>query len=187
MLQILKDQTSYTVANVYAPTQSQSDAQLTFVDSLEEEICKLEPSNIILGGDFNLCRDPDMDKNLTDARRSRGGNTRYGDRIEALCESLMISDVWRHIHANTRRFTFRRGRYASRLDYWFASDHLLDSNTESSITPCPQSDHSAIGIQVGAKPAPRGPGLWKLDNNLLSKEDRDSYCRRGRRYTFIQS
>lgn len=171
ILQIAKDQNSFTVANVYAPTQCQLEAQLSFIDSLEDKICKLHPQNVLLGGDFNLCSDPDLDRNPPETRSFQAENTKYGDRVQALCDSLMLFDVWRSLHPDTKRFTFRRGGYTSRLDYWFASNHLLDTDTESTISPCALSDHSLVSIRVGARPPTRGPGIWRLDNALLSKPD----------------
>lgn len=109
ILQIAKDQLTYTLANVYAPTQGQQEAQISFIDALEEDICKLHPQNIIIGGDFNLCSDPTMDRNRTDIRTSQGTGSRYGDRITAFCDTLMLFDVWRHLHRRYRRYTFRRG------------------------------------------------------------------------------
>lgn len=171
ILQIKKDQTSYTVANIYAPTQSQLEAQLSFIDLLEEEICKFHPQNVILGGDFNLCSNPELDRNRTNPRAPQGECNRYTDRVVALCDSLMLFDVWRRLHPQMKRFSFRRGDYASRLDYWFASNHLLDVNTQSDIKPCPLSDHSSISLRVGTKHQSRGPGIWRHDNSLLQRPD----------------
>lgn len=61
--------------------------------------------------------------------------------------------------------------YASRLDYWLISEHLFDAETQASIEPCPLSCHSIIALQAGEKAAPRGPGLWRMDNSLLLRED----------------
>lgn len=47
---------------------------------------------------------------------------------------------------------------------------MYDSNTSSAIVPYPLSNHSSITIRVGEQPSRTGPGLWRLDNSLLSKE-----------------
>lgn len=171
ILKIDKGQNSFVLANIYAPTQDQGADQLALIDTLEEEVCKAAPHNIIIGGDFNLCMSPHLDKNTTEARVPTCEPNRYRDRVSALCHSLSLFDVWRSLHPDAKSFSFRRGGYASRLDYWFASEHLFDSDTESSISPCPLSDHAAVSLKVGAKQAPRGPGLWRLDNSLLLQEE----------------
>lgn len=84
ILQITKDQTSFTIANVYAPTQCQLEAQLSFIDSLEEKICRLHPQNVLLGGDFNLCSNPDLDRNRPETRAVQTENTRYGDSFGSM-------------------------------------------------------------------------------------------------------
>lgn len=107
-----------------------------------------------------------MDKN----RPSSGDSNRYVDRIDVVCESLHLFDVSRHLHPNTKQFSFRRGEYRSRLDYWLASEHLMDSNLHSSMSPRPLSDHASIYIKIGSTLVSRGPGLWRLNNALLLRE-----------------
>lgn len=88
-----------------------------------------------------------------------------------MTESLHLFDVWRKLHPSTRQYSFRRGRSASRLDYWFVSEHMFDSKIFSEIIPYPLSDHASITIRVGDSPSPRGPGLWRLDNDLIHRDE----------------
>lgn len=91
--------------------------------------------------------------------------------MEALQDSLDIVDIWLSKNGNSKHFTFRRGAYASRLDYWFISAHLMSPEASASITHIPLSDHAAIDVQLGARHVPRGPGLWRMDNELLADVD----------------
>lgn len=119
-----------------------------------------------------------LDRSSQASSPTTAEGARYPARIEALCTSLHLFDVWRKLPPAERQFSFRRGQSASRLDYWFASKHMLDSETLSDIIPFTLSDHSAITIQVGERPVRRGPGLWRLDNSLIGNETfRDSVHR----------
>lgn len=79
--------------------------------------------SLIIGGDMNLCRDLNLDKNSK--QQTDNPNQTYRDRVQAMADSLLLTDVWRLLHPGQVRFTFRRGHIASRLDYWFTSDHLV--------------------------------------------------------------
>lgn len=92
-------------------------------------------------------------------------------------DSLHLVDLWRSLHPTTRQFSFRRAQTASRLDCWLVSEHMLDSKAKSAITPYPLSDHAAITLRVGNTPTPRGPGLWRHDNELLHNKE---YCKQVR-------
>lgn len=123
IIQVEKEGINYTLANIYAPTQEQVQEQINLVDLLEQNISNMSPQNIILGGDFNLCLDPSKDRARSNTGGKQGSEARYPDRITALNEELHLFDVWRRIHPSSRKFSFRRGTSASRLDYWFISEH----------------------------------------------------------------
>lgn len=163
-----KDGEKLMVSNIYAPTQDHTNSQIDFIDQLEEATSDSLAPNIIIAGDLNLCMNPSLDKNSSVPEQV---NTRYRDRIQALSDTLFLTDVWRHLHPTTKQFSFRRSGYASRLDYWLASDHLMNPDTNSTIQPTPLSDHAIITLRIGPKPYPRGPGLWKFNNALLKEPD----------------
>lgn len=170
VLQIEKDGCEFTLGNIYAPTQDHVQDQVNLMDVLEEHISSSSPHNIILGGDFNLCRNVDLDRLGSTHNSSIAEGARYPARIEAMNNSLHLFDVWRKIKPSTKQFSFKRGHSASRLDYWLASEHMFNSETASDIIPCPLSDHSAITISVGERPSRKGPGLWRLDNVLIENK-----------------
>lgn len=163
---IEKNTEKFMVTNIYAPTQDQTNSQIDFIDQLEDATSDSLAPNIIIAGDFNLCMNPSLDRNSSTPEQV---SSRYRDRIQALSDTLFLSDIWRHLHPSTKQFSFRRSGYASRLDYWLASDHLISLDTCSSIPPTPLSDHAIITLKVGPKPYPRGPGLWKFNNALLKE------------------
>lgn len=170
ILQVKKGDSIFTIANIYAPTQDHPEDQIALIDQLEEEITKMQPNNVVIGGDFNLCMDSSLDRGRISQGRINSDGDRYKARIEALNESFHLVDAWRFLNPTTRQFSFRRGHSVSRLDYWLTSAHLMDSDPRSAIVPYPLSDHAAITIKIGASPSPTGPGLWRLDNSLLDRK-----------------
>lgn len=119
ILHIEKEGVSYTLANVYAPTQEQLQEQIDLIDSLEQKVSNLNSQNIILGGDFNLCMDPNLDKARLKPGFAQGSEARYPSRMAAMKDTLHLFDVWRRLNPTTKKYSFRRGLSASRLDYWF--------------------------------------------------------------------
>lgn len=169
LLKITKDKSRLVLANIYAPTQDDAAQQIKKIDFVEEVLENFQCQDIILGGDFNLILDPFLDKKEQPTTCSPSG--RYRERVKALLSDLHLCDVWRLMNNTKKRFTFRRGTYASRLDYIFMSEHLFNSDTKTSIIPCSLSDHDIITLTTGPSPTTLGPGLWKFNNDLLSNDE----------------
>lgn len=124
----------------------------------------------MVGGYFNLCLNPTLDR----CSSASGGSSRgshYKEKVVHFMETLHLTDIWRHLHPNVKRFTFRRGAQSSRLDYWLLSDHLRTSDTLAHIIPEPLSDDEYISIKIGHSPTRKGPGVWRLDNSLLNNKE----------------
>ena len=89
----------------------------------------------IIGGDFNVCLNPNKDK--------QGGLTTTQSAcsklIQATSESKDLIDIWRVFNEDTKRFTWRsltrKGRVSSRLDYWLISSCLLFDVEHTHIDP----------------------------------------------------
>lgn len=79
------------------------------MDYKEDEIHEMDPTNIIIGEDLNLCRDCHLNKNSDPGTSQQGDKLGYSTRVEALCDSLNLMDVWRQLHPTTGQFLFRRG------------------------------------------------------------------------------
>lgn len=107
ILQIEKEGTSFTLGNVYAPTQEQVQEQIELIDLLEKNISDLNPQNIILGGDFNSCIDPKLDKAPTRASSHQTTEIRYSARIAAVCDTLHLFDAWRRLNPTSRKYSFK--------------------------------------------------------------------------------
>lgn len=130
----------------------------------------MEAQNIIIGGDLNVCLDPTLDRRSTARTSSLTDARPYRDRIKALCDSLLLSGIWRQLNPSVRAYMLRRGQYASRLDLWLVSDHLMGPHSTARIIPCVLSDHEMVTLKVGSKQQQNGPGLWRFDNTLLQNK-----------------
>lgn len=171
VLIIEKKEELFLIANVYAPTQDRPEEQIKLMDLLEDTISGFDVQNIIVGGDLNICMDPLLDKTSSSSTQPQYETSPYRSRVLAFCENLCLSDIWRRLNPLGKAFSFRRGQYASRLDYWLASDHMICPDTSSSIVPCSLSDHASITLKLGSKTQKNGPGLWRLDNTLLQNQE----------------
>lgn len=171
MIDISEGSYSYSVSTVYAPTQDRPKEQHTFLDRLEEALDEMEYTDLILGGDFNCILSPELDRNSVTSLPQ--ASVAYRIRLKALMEDRSLCDAWRCRFQGKKRYTFRRGSYASRLDLFLTSTHLSECARHVDPKIVTQSDHSVISICI-KKTSPthkKGPGLWRFDSTLPSKPD----------------
>ena len=153
--------------NIYAPNEPKYSAQ--FFWKISNSYVKMYANeNIVLAGDTN-CAINSMDK--------RGGKP-VDEMQEAVVEfqSLLkthnLIDSWRFKNPQSYGFTWSNPsmKIQCRLDYFLVSKHLNYLINESRILPNIYSDHSAVSLSLSFNEAsrPRGPGLWKFNNSLLS-------------------
>lgn len=110
--------------NIYAPNKT--DEQILFFDHIKDELdktCIDEDCRIIIGGDFNVILDPDLD--------GQGGKPKLKEsakQIENICLLHDLVDIWRIRNPNTKRFTWRQKTpvVQRRLDFWLADNALQE-------------------------------------------------------------
>lgn len=96
---------------------------------------RADGADALIGGDLNCCLGPEKDRfhrGAAHCHHTRNTGERARLRLEDLLEGCHVRDIWRSINREVSQFSFRRGAYASRLDYWFISEHLSELATESS-------------------------------------------------------
>ncbi len=83
----------YSIANCYAPTQQYRNNQLNFIRMARDILCKFENESIIAAEDFNFYLDPKMDK--SDSMSHKCNN--YSDRTEmqVMLDVFNLADTWR--------------------------------------------------------------------------------------------
>ena len=83
------DDYTYCISNIYAPNEDNVD----FFESVVNNMKKLDAIHNILGGDFNVVRDSEMDRNVDIIYHKKVKN--YLD--EFCCQDNMV-DIWRVQH-----------------------------------------------------------------------------------------
>ena len=135
---------------------------------LYTKIQEYENKNIIIGGDFNVCLQPAIDK--------KGGRleerSKSAEIIDSIVDTFDFIDVWRYLNPELRRFTRREmtkaGLVQSRLDYFLISIHLLYDFSRQDIAPGIKSDHSLVYFQLEIENSQKpGRGFFKFNSTLL--------------------
>ena len=148
------------LVNVYGPNKD----DVTFFQKIET-FCN-ENENVILGGDFNVVIDPNIDKN--------GGNknthTRCRTKLKELMDKFELIDVWRVFNKNKKVYTWHsntRPKIFCRLDFFLLKKHMMNTAVKAEIKNSIKSDHSVVMIDIEINNIKRGPGIFKLNNSLL--------------------
>ena len=158
--------------SVYFPTKDKPREQTEFLDYVKQLLYNYNGQNIIIGGDFNICLNLEMDKH--------GGSTErestYVKNLKALMQETDLIDIWRvrnpQIRQYSRREMSKKGLVQSRIDFWLVSVALEYQIKSTSIKPGNSSDHSIIklGIEL-LETQKRGKGYWKFNNSLLRDQN----------------
>jgi len=136
-----------------------------FLKSVFSNLSTFECENLVVRGDFNLVQNIERDK--------KGGNrTRHFkslEEIEKFKENMNLTDIWRDLHPDIQRFTWRRNKpeIHCRLDFFLISSSLSTDALEADILPGLKTDHSLITLSLGTKTNPRRPGFWMLNSHFL--------------------
>ena len=153
----------YTILNLYGPSDRDSPS---FFEDILDKLEDMNNESIIIGGDWNVI--PDMGR---DANNYRGGNRpRARAKITEMSEVMNLTDIWRELHPNDRKFTWRRFNSAQqgRLDYFIISENLLQNNVSAEIEPGYRTDHSIITLEMShSNDNKRARTYWKFNNSLL--------------------
>ena len=160
----------FLFVNIYAPNRVQD--QCHFFENLNkniEDFVVNKEHRIIVGGDFNVTLDSDLD--------CSGGKPFKKEsvkQIQDLCLDFDLVDIWRIRNPESKRFTWRQKNpfIQRRLDYWLINDTSQDDIEKSDIIPSINSDHSAIFLQLNSLDKPEyGPSFWKFNASLTDDDD----------------
>jgi exonuclease III len=170
IIDVLINDRVYTIANLYAPTRNMKSEQLNVLKSFQESMQLFTLENSIIGGDFNLYLNPRLDK--LDTMPDNNDNPEYRVNLLSFLETENLIDIWRTLNPYSPTFTWYRGTSRSRLDYFFTSEHLLNTIKSTDILPGFHSDHSLINICFSDNNKQNiGKGFWKFNSSLLHDTD----------------
>ena len=156
-----------TLISLYGPNRDSPD----FYDLISDTIETFDNDKIIICGDFNLILNPDL--YYDDNYKNLHNNSASREKIMEFIENYSLIDIYRELHPNSRRYTWRRTNpiKQARLDFFLISKNLLSSIHKSNIEPSYRSDHSAVVLSLKINEFKRGRGFWKLNNSLLNEPD----------------
>ena len=132
---IKTNETSLTLANIYAPNK---DNPAFFLD-LFDHLADFTGEDIILGGDYNLVLDLDKDK--------RGGLSKTHENsvkiVQEFSDKLDSVDIWRVLHPDSNSFMWRQRhpRIQCRLAFFLVSQSTANITTCTDIVPGYKTDH----------------------------------------------
>ena len=171
LLQAMIQDSHFLLLNVYAPNKCAKQGE--FFRSISDEIkaCVTPDCSIVVGGDFNVVFDPELD--------GSGGNKKKKDSVKYLEDigfEQDLVDIWRIRNPAKKCYTWRQKSpiIQRRLDFWLVSDILQDDIESVDIIPSTRSDHSAIVLSFnGLDDSNRGPSFWKFNATLVNDNE---YC-----------
>ena len=146
---------------LYGPNNDHPD----FFQCIQDTIEQTTTDYNIICGDFNLVLNPDMDTHNYNAIN----NPRARQKVLTIMKNYDLCDVFRELHQNKKRFTWRRRNPVkqARLDFFLVSTSILDIVKNCDINISYRSDHSTIELQLLLNNFIQGKGIWKFNNSLL--------------------
>lgn len=155
----------FLICNIYGPNKDDPD----FYVNLNEKIKQFAPDNIIMGGDWNLVLDFDLDY----YNYKHNNNAKAQEKVEQIMIDLDLTDIWRDLNPELKRFTWRRNNpiQQSRLDFFLISDVLSAEVLDVDIHPGYRTDHSLISISLGQTQQEKRFSLWKFNASLLKDKN----------------
>ena len=154
---------SFTLVTLYAPNKDDPG----FFQNITNRMLDFDCDNIVMGGDFNLILNSELDKQ---GGRANTSHPKVLAEIRKVQINLDLGDIWCDENPLTTRYTWRRHNpdISCRLDFFLISRGVYGKVTNSDTLPRYKTDHSMITLSLGVTENPRGPGLWKLNTSFLT-------------------
>ena len=127
---------------------------------------------VVLGGDFNVIRD----KNLDYFGQVSKKQSKFSSKLEEFMDEFKLKDVWRNKNKDKKQYTYRQGNpfMQSRLDYFIISENLEQITSKCDIIPSLAPDHSAVNLVLHDRTSGKFQGkrgYWKFNNSLVNDRD----------------
>ena len=155
----------FLICNVYGPNRDEPDFYVT----LNNKIKQIAPDNIIMGGDWNLVLNSELDY----YNYKHHNNIKAQEQVEQMMINLDLTDKWRDLNPELRRYTWRRNNptQQSRLDFFLVSDLMSADVHDADILPGYRTDHSLILLSLGKVKEGKRFSLWKFNASLLKDKE----------------
>ena len=167
LLHAMIQDTPFRLINIYAPNKCAEQSE--FFKSISNEIkaCVTLDCSIVLGGDFNVTFDPELD--------GSGGIKEKKESVknlEDICLEQDLVDIWRIRNPTERRFTWRQK--SPIIQRRLVIDTLQEDVETVDLIASTKSNHSAITLALnGIDESKGGPSFWKFNSTLVNDNE---YC-----------
>ena len=118
LLDINIDENNFILLNVYAPTKDHPKDQIDLFKRISDLLEEYTDRNIVMGGDFNTCINPTLDKHGAKLEK----RSEYSQIIEDYLEQQNMCDIWTVIKESkfkdiyqTTQCRIRNSAFANRL------------------------------------------------------------------------
>lgn len=158
------------IFNIYGYNSSLENIQLfaNIENRLKYWLNKFPNSHILLGGDFNITLNSEIDRWPPTLDNNRNAYFKlFMDRYDLI-------DIWRVKFPDEVSFTWsnKDNTRLSRIDFWLVSKSIKEQDISVNILPCPLSDHKAVFISIKLfSDNDYKANYWKLNNSLLKVEE----------------
>ena len=156
----------YNFISIYAPNICSE--KCNFFKFIKNYIEKLD--NLIIGGDFNTSL-----SNLDRGYQSKHIVDEAYLEMYDIMNKCNVYDVWRCRNKTKRIFSWKRLSndvlQQSRIDYYLISKDLSSNVQNVFYNETALSDHTFVIMNFNLCNIERGPGIWVLNNSLLSNEE----------------
>lgn len=158
----------FLVINIYGYNSRTENMSLFEVIDVKIEtwLGKFPNAYIILGGDFNVVLNNELDRFPT--KRDNAFNS----YLKVFMEKYDLYDIFRAKSPLLKAFTWRSKDMSkqSRLDFWLISKTIPIDMARTKIHPAPFSDHEIVTLNITLTPTSDIPRAvcWKLNNSLLT-------------------
>ena len=150
-----------TLINLYGPNNNFPE----FFNKVSEIIENFDNQTVIMAGDYNLVQDQSLDTH----NYRNINNPKAKDKILDLMDIHNLSDPFREMYPETKRYTWRKSNplKQARLDFFLISQSFYHNVHDIKIHNSYRSDHSPVILQFKLSDFTIGRGLWKFNNTLL--------------------
>lgn len=150
------------LANAYGPNWDNDNFFKNFFFSLPD----LNSHQLILGGDFNCCLDPSLDRSSSKPCCV----SKSAKVIHLFMEQYAVVDAWRFLNPSSKQFSFFSPVHGtfSRIDYFLIDSKLLPSVSSCSYNPIVISDHATVVVDFSLPGRSMTRCPWRFNSFLLS-------------------
>ena len=162
----INDSTFY-ISNIYASNNGKE--RKSFFNAINDTLFKYTDDSdnnySLILGDFNCAIQKNLDRNPPQQLYDISVR-----EFQSMLHRNDLFDVWRKLNSETKRYTFKRGKSKSRIDYILCSNAVGSKVFGTRINHFPFSDHDIIITKLKTEDINRGPGMWIMNLETIKSE-----------------